>query len=137
MSNNNVYIELVIGANDAKMGQKFGPIIGQHGINIKLFCDTFNNLTKFLYKGLPVRIKILLKPNKDFEIIILGFLRKFFIDFFYKKNVNKISVKDVYKIILLETYLEKKLKINNKLTIKSKVITIVKFLKKSKYKIIF
>ena len=134
INSNYEFVDLIIGANDAKMGQKFGPIIGQHGINIKLFCDNFNNLTKFLFKGIPVRIRIIIQSNKSFDILILGFYRKFFLDFFFKNNNKKVFLKDIYKLILLEQKLKK---INfNKVSIKSEIKIIINYLKKNKYKII-
>ena len=134
INNNDEFVDLIISANDAKMGQKFGPIIGQHGINIKLFCDNFNNLTKFLFKGIPIRIRIIIQSNTNFDILILGFNRKFFLDFFFKNNNKQILLKDIYKIILLEQKL-KKINFNEDL-IKSEIKTIINYLKKNKYKIV-
>lgn len=114
MGNILVSMSLVIPANEAKLGMDFGPVIGQYGLNIKVFCDNFNNITKKVYKGIPLRVYVNIFKDKNFEIIVKGFDLRFFIDFFTKDNV--IRSKDLFCMYLLQKRLIKyypNIKMNN------------------------
>lgn len=133
-------ISLNVGANDARMGQKYGPIIGQYGVNIKLFCDEFNKITQQIYKGIPMRIIINVDFDKSFKINIKGFLLKFYIFYFLSKNDNKgIFLEDIYLIVLIDNLLRKKYKIldnSRNISELSKVKILISYIKGYRIKIL-
>jgi len=63
------YIRLQIPAGDAKPSPPVGPALGQHGLNIKEFCNAFNEQTRDMEQGIPVPVVISVYSDKSFTFI--------------------------------------------------------------------
>ncbi|XP_069824329.1 large ribosomal subunit protein uL11m [Dendropsophus ebraccatus] len=63
-------IRALIGAGQAAPGPPLGPTLGQRGIPIGQFCKEFNERTKDIIEGVPLRVKIFVNPDRTFEIKI-------------------------------------------------------------------
>ena len=101
-----VNMRLIIPSNEAKLGMDFGPIIGQYGVNIKNFCDKFNDLSKKIFKGIPLRVHVNIYKDRNFDIFINGFEIKFFIEFFLKDK-DYITLKEIYVLLILKKKINK------------------------------
>ena len=105
----NINLKLIIPAQSAQLGMDFIPTIGQHGINLKNFCEDFNEITSNIYKGLPLRINIQIYTNKLYIINIKGIHLPYILNFYIKENLEnrkkEINLMDLYKIytIVLQT----------------------------------
>ena len=64
------YIKLQIPAGAANPSPPVGPALGQHGVNIKEFCDAFNNKTQQQEKGLPLPVVITVYKDRSFSFIV-------------------------------------------------------------------
>ena len=64
------YIKLQIPAGGASPSPPVGPALGQHGLNLMDFCNTFNARTKEMEQGLPVSVVITIFEDKSFTFII-------------------------------------------------------------------
>jgi large subunit ribosomal protein L11 len=62
-------IKLQIAAGQANPSPPVGPALGQKGLNIKDFCDKFNDETKSLEKGLPIPVVITAYADRTFSFI--------------------------------------------------------------------
>ena len=130
-----VKISLVIPAGEARLGMDFGPTVGQYGVNIKFFCDKFNEVSSGIYKGIPLRINVKIYKDKNFDIFLKGFYIRFFIDF-YLKDKDFLDIKDVYSLYLLQ----RKYSLKNILHIEndfSRVRSLLNYLNKSNIKCIY
>ena len=87
-------------SQSAQMSGNFNAILGQSGVNLKQFCDSFNKSTTFIQKDIP--IFVLLSFNKKVNKIIFNFLGirvQDLIKFYnYKNNYKGISLKDIWII---------------------------------------
>ena len=63
-------VKLQVKAGEAVAGPPVGPALGQHGINIKQFCDEFNSKTSSLKKGLKVPVIISVYKDRTFSFIV-------------------------------------------------------------------
>lgn len=103
---NNIFImslitlSLNIPAQNAKMSSDFIPIIGQHGINLKQFCDEFNKMTIDIFEDVLLKVKVYINPNKTFIIKINGVNSSFILKYYINKNSKSISILDFYNIIM-------------------------------------
>ena len=59
-------LKLEIEAGKANPAPPIGPALGQHGVNIKEFCDAYNNATKDKSGTIPVEISIF--KDKSFAL---------------------------------------------------------------------
>ena len=66
----NGYIKLQVPAGAASPSPPVGPALGQHGLNLMDFCNTFNARTKDREKGLPVPVVITVYEDKSFDFIV-------------------------------------------------------------------
>ena len=64
------YIKLQVPAGAASPSPPVGPALGQHGINLMDFCNSFNAKTNDMEKGLPVPVVITVYEDKSFDFIV-------------------------------------------------------------------
>ena len=62
-------IRLYVPAGQANPAPPVGPAIGQHGVNIMMFCKSFNDKTKGR-DPLPLPVVITVYKDKSFDFII-------------------------------------------------------------------
>ena len=63
------YIKLQIPAGNAQPTPPVGPALGQHGVNIKEFCDAFNSQTKSFERDMPIPVVITVYADRSFSFI--------------------------------------------------------------------
>jgi large subunit ribosomal protein L11 len=63
-------IKLQVKAGEAMAGPPVGPALGQHGVNIKQFCDEFNQKTAGLKKGLVSPVMITVYKDRTFTFVV-------------------------------------------------------------------
>jgi len=97
---NLITLSLNIPAQNAKMSSDFIPIIGQHGINLKQFCDEFNKMTNDIFEDVLLKVKVYINPNKTFIIKINGVNSPFLFKYYLNKNGKNISILDFYNIVM-------------------------------------
>jgi large subunit ribosomal protein L11 len=64
------YIKLQVPAGAAFPSPPVGPALGQHGLNLMDFCNSFNAKTNDMEKGLPVPVVITVYEDKSFDFIV-------------------------------------------------------------------
>ena len=62
-------IKLQIPAQQANPGQKVGPALGQHGLNITEFCQRFNAATKELPAGEVTPVEITVFEDRTYTFV--------------------------------------------------------------------
>lgn len=62
-------IKLYVPAGQANPAPPVGPALGQHGVNIMMFCKTFNDKTKGR-EALPLPVIISVYKDKSFDFVI-------------------------------------------------------------------
>jgi large subunit ribosomal protein L11 len=88
-------LHITIKSQEAKPTPPIGPILGQRGLNIKEFCDSFNNQTKIFKKNIMVNAIVYVEKNNKFQIQVQNQPLHLFL-----KNLNKqkINIKYIYEI---------------------------------------
>lgn len=66
------FIKLQIPAGSATPSPPVGPALGQKGLNIMEFCKAFNDATKSMEKGMPVRVGITAYSDRTFDFVVKG-----------------------------------------------------------------
>ena len=64
------YIKLQVPAGAASPSPPVGPALGQHGVNLMVFCNAFNSKTNELEKNLPVPVVITVYEDRSFDFIV-------------------------------------------------------------------
>ena len=64
------YIRLQVPAGQASPSPPVGPALGQHGLNLMDFCNSFNARTKESEQGVPVPVVISVYQDKSFDFVI-------------------------------------------------------------------
>jgi large subunit ribosomal protein L11 len=62
-------IKLQVKAGEANPAPPVGPALGQHGVNIMVFCKAFNAQTQSLEKGMPIPVVITVYVDRSFSFI--------------------------------------------------------------------
>ena len=62
-------IKLYVPAGQANPAPPVGPALGQHGVNIMIFCKSFNDKTRGK-EALPLPVVITVYKDKSFDFII-------------------------------------------------------------------
>jgi large subunit ribosomal protein L11 len=57
-------------AADVSITPPLGPMLTQHGIDVKSFCNMFNNQTKHYEKGFLLKVILNIYKNNSFTFII-------------------------------------------------------------------
>lgn len=63
-------IKLQVPAGRATPAPPIGPALGQRGLKIKEFCDSFNDQTKHLETGVPLPVLITAYSDRSFTFIV-------------------------------------------------------------------
>ncbi|MGK2959902.1 MAG: 50S ribosomal protein L11 [Candidatus Malihini olakiniferum] len=63
------YVKLQLAAGMANPSPPVGPALGQQGVNIMEFCNSFNAKTESLEKGLPIPAVITIYSDRSFTFI--------------------------------------------------------------------
>jgi large subunit ribosomal protein L11 len=96
-------IRLLVPAQSATIAPPLGPTLGQFGINIKDFCDKFNEKSKLFESDIIVNVFVNLFKNKSFDFELKLPSVAFMINEeeveIENEYVNKyLSLKSAYKI---------------------------------------
>lgn len=96
-------VNLIVPAQNAKLGPPVGPVLGQVKIKVKDFCTAFNDLTSSYPAGLPVKVTVFVYKGDSFDFMIrspsISFLIKNLLEFEQKKS---LSLLDLYRIMLIK-----------------------------------
>lgn len=69
MSDNAIFVKLIIEGASATPAPPVGSALGPRGINIMQFCKQFNEQTKD-QKGIPFRVEIYVYADKKFSFVL-------------------------------------------------------------------
>ena len=132
------YIKFYIKAGEANTTPPIGPMLGQFPMDVKSFCNTFNNETKEFEKGVLLKVILTLYKDSTFDYKIKSSPLFFLMELSSKvlqinynyRNHRGISLYDIYLMTLIKN------QEYNLVNIKYLFKKILKSAKKSKYKII-
>lgn len=132
------YIKFYIKAGEANTTPPIGPMLGQFPMDVKSFCNIFNNETKEFEKGVLLKVILTLYKDSTFEYKIKSSPLFFLMELSSKvlqinynyRNHRGISLYDIYLMTLIKN------QEYNLVNIKYLFKKILKSAKKSKYKII-
>jgi len=95
-------------AGDVNTSPPIGPMLSQHGIDVKQFCTMFNNETKDYEKGILLKVILNIYKNNTFSYIIKNSPLFFLFELNSKNlliesfNEKIISLYDIYLITLIK-----------------------------------
>lgn len=96
-------LNLVIPAQNAKLGPPVGPVLGQVKIKVKDFCTLFNDATNKFKSGLPLPVTVCVFKNETFSFFIktptTSFLLK---NIVLLNNKKSLTLLDIYKIAIIK-----------------------------------
>lgn len=98
-------VSVYIKANEATTTPPLGPLLTPHGIDVKQFCNMFNNETKDLPKGLIVKVIINVYKNNTFTYIIKGTPLFFLFELASDELELKYNYRGYRGILLTDLYL--------------------------------
>ena len=132
------YVKFYVKAGEANTTPPIGPMLGQFPMDVKSFCNTFNNETKEFDKGVLLKVLLTLYKDGSFDYKVksspLFFLlelgsKVLQINYNYRHH-RGISLYDLYLMTLIKN------KEYNFINIKFLFKKILKEAKKNRYKII-
>lgn len=127
-----------IKAGEANTTPPIGPLLSQHGIDVRQFCNMFNNDTKDYEKGFLLKVILNIYKNNSFKYIIKSSPLFFLLELASEELEIKYNYRDYRGISLHNLYLI--LLIKNMdykyINIKKLFKLILKEAKKNKYRII-
>jgi large subunit ribosomal protein L11 len=100
-------IKLILEAQNVSFSTPLiAPTLGQFGINIKQFCDLFNNRTKFIKQGTPLVVNIILFTDNSFDFMFQTPPTSYFFTRSIKPQSSAfkydLSLKAIYEIALIK-----------------------------------
>ncbi len=132
------FVKFYAKAGEVNTTPPIGPMLGQFPMDVKSFCNTFNNDTKDFDKGVLLKVILVLYKDSTFDYEIKSSPLFFLLELSSKvlqinnnfRNHRGILLYDVYLITLIKN------KEYNLINIKYLFKNILKTIKKNKYKII-
>ena len=132
------FVNFYIKSGEASTLPPIGTMLGQFPMDVKSFCNTFNNDTKDFDKGVLLKVILILYKDSTFEYKIKSSPLFFLLELSSKvlqinnnfRNHRGILLYDIYLITLIKN------KEYNLINIKYLFKNILKTVKKNKYKII-
>jgi ribosomal protein L11 len=132
------FVKFYAKAGEVNTTPPIGPMLGQFPMDVKSFCNTFNNDTKEFDKGVLLKVILILYKDSTFEYEIKSSPLFFLLELSSKilqinnnfRNHKGISLNDIFLITLIKN------KEYNLINIKYLFRNILKIAKKNKYKII-
>ena len=132
------FVNFYAKAGEVNTTPPIGPMLGQFPMDVKNFCNMFNNDTKDFDKGVLLKVSLILYKDGTFEYQIKDSPLFFLLELSSKllqinnnfRNHRGISLYDLFLITLIKN------KEYNLVNIKYLFKNILKMAKKSKYKII-
>lgn len=132
------FVKFYAKAGEINTTPPIGPMLGQFPMDVKSFCNTFNNDTKDFDKGVLLKVILVLYKDSTFDYEIKSSPLFFLLELSSKvlqinnnfRNHRGILLYDLYLITLIKN------KEYNLINIKYLFKNILKTVKKNKYKII-